>query len=1688
MSGTEKACTGTADSVVHGEPGEGGGLVADGEATDDTPAYLSENQRDDQDVVEPFSEEVTGDKNETGNVSNNAISEASLDQCVKEIDPECSTFSDSENIHAEAKHVEEVSSPSNNKHLDEQNCTHGSDTSVKNSCESDEGVKEGEVMFEEEESALVRRPETESVCQTTVEDDPSQLQTEIQQDSSNGSSSDKSSGKEDTCNEVKTINSEQSSSVSNVDSVSSVCHNEEDSGYCGKEQMKCEGDDHQSGEGEGNSEGSSGAQSNNECIVGSPDVPLPEDSCEEGLVACINKTQIDDTSPESTGEMDINKSTLLETEIKPGNRQSETTTEKSYDTKPVTPAKTSRDKDELSPSERVTKISKELGNSEEETRSDTPTKESRLDVKTSSGPAKVSQISSPKSPAGRETRGPTKQRYSEQRQRKNMSRALEKSDKKDSKGKDLPLRKEQSRVLDFLGCAISAPLLVAKPSGPTAAELEAKWQKEEEDKKAQEEEKRKEEERQREEKLKEEERQRAKEEERLKAEEEQRKIDEELKLLEDYISDAKEKIESKAELRDKNIAEAENRPDESFFSKLDSNLKKNTAFVKKLKNLTDSQKDSLIKDFSSLNLSKYIGECAAGIAEAKLKMSDVNCGVALSSLLHQRYADFSSNLLENWQKFLLNKKDEKIPNPSKYRVDLRFFAELLSVRVFTQKEGLPILANQLSILVNNDKEEHNNLSTISSFCKHCGDDYAGLIPRRIRELAESHNREVPRSQVLPPERQKACRNLLKDYYQSLCKHLTKDHKDLKSLERQNLRTLQTKGELSGEKKDMYEASLTAYQKLHANTATLSDLLDEPMPDLPEEDFKQDPESAAFDVFNPMRNAEYQYEGDTNLFEDEETRSFYENLSDLKAFIPGILYKESEQATTKDAIKDVDTGMEESLAVEDVEKEMETEKSLAEIEQQALEKEEQENPGSVMAVDDEDLPPHMSVPDVQPYKKRRNDDGETVSLMKSQFEAYLQSLPNCVNRELIDKAAVEFCMNFNTKSNRKKLVKALFTVHRTRYDLLPFYSRYVATLYPCMPDVANDLVHLIKGDFKWHVRKKDQINIESKLKTVRFMGEMVKFNMFPKSESLHCLKMLMLEFSHHNIEMACSLLETCGRYLYRSPESHHRTKVYLDVMMRKKAALHLDGRYITMIENAYYYSNPPDTPQLVRKERPPLHEYMRKLLYKELSKTTTEKVLRQMRKLDWDDPQVAFYATKCLTAVWNVRYNSVHCVANLLAGLAPYREIVAIQVVDGVLEDIRIGMEVNHPKYNQRRVSAVKYLGELYNYRMVESVVIFKTLYSFISFGVSLDESAPTHLDPPEHLFRLRLTCVLLDTCGQYFDKGSSKKKLDYFLVYFQRYYWFKRNCQLWSESRPFPIDIMNMVQDTFETIRPKLKMHESYEAASKAAEELGNEFKTKLAKVLPQPEVKDGGDTGNFDDPALTTIQESEENDELSQNLSQTPLTDDGPSTADSQTSADEGHTGSQTNEGDRRRSTLEEEEDILESAGEDETDDQVTVLSGGPKYVNCSEDNDFMAAFDKMMVDNIQARNSESLKVPQLDIAVPMHLRGQKKTYYPQDQGSINFVLMTRKGNKQQFSNLNVPISEEFAAKFKERERAEKAEKERMKQVVLGIHERQEEEDYQEMIASLNRPVPANTNRERRVRYQHPKGAPDADLIFGSK
>lgn len=66
--------------------------------------------------------------------------------------------------------------------------------------------------------------------------------------------------------------------------------------------------------------------------------------------------------------------------------------------------------------------------------------------------------------------------------------------------------------------------------------------------------------------------------------------------------------------------------------------------------------------------------------------------------------------------------------------------------------------------------------------------------------------------------------------------------------------------------------------------------------------------------------------------------------------------------------------------------------------------------------------------------------------------------------------VEFCY-LNSKANRKKLVRALFNVPRTSLELLPYYSRMVATLSTCMKDVSTMLLQMLEEEFNFLINKK-----------------------------------------------------------------------------------------------------------------------------------------------------------------------------------------------------------------------------------------------------------------------------------------------------------------------------------------------------------------------------------------------------------------------------------------------------------------------------------------------------------------------------------------------------------------------------------------------------------------------------------------
>lgn len=259
-----------------------------------------------------------------------------------------------------------------------------------------------------------------------------------------------------------------------------------------------------------------------------------------------------------------------------------------------------------------------------------------------------------------------------------------------------------------------------------------------------------------------------------------------------FLNELKAKISAKSQLRYENTNFE--LPEESYFVKLDSSLKRNTAFVKKLKQFTAAQLDALMKDMKGLNLSKYISEICSALSEAKIKMTDVPAVVMLCSKLHQTYEDFDNEFFEAWQKTLQLKPGEKIGNASKMRVDLRLFAELVSSGVINTKQGLGLLGNVLTNVISQDKEDHSNFSIILSFCRHCGEEYAGLVPRKMINLAAKYgNQPIPKSDFLAPDKQQNLRNLLKDYFKYLCKYLLSEQAELMNMTNNLKKAMASKG-------------------------------------------------------------------------------------------------------------------------------------------------------------------------------------------------------------------------------------------------------------------------------------------------------------------------------------------------------------------------------------------------------------------------------------------------------------------------------------------------------------------------------------------------------------------------------------------------------------------------------------------------------------------------------------------------------------------------------------------------------------------------------------------------------------------------------------------------------------------------------------------------------------------------------
>ncbi|PTD13453.1 Regulator of nonsense transcripts 2 [Fusarium culmorum] len=1035
---------------------------------------------------------------------------------------------------------------------------------------------------------------------------------------------------------------------------------------------------------------------------------------------------------------------------------------------------------------------------------------------------------------------------------------------------------------------------------------------------------------------------------------------------------------------------------------LDSSLKKNTAFIKRLRTaVTAATLSTFLQEIRTLSLHKYLSEiisaCYEGLCRLK-SPGEIEAGVEIVSALHQRFgpSEFTEYLawllgkgMATPDKGILKslapevrEKEEK-ERITRQRALLRVVTELWLVGVIRTLDDVskpddatkgaagkttelktrtskasgaePFPLEVLKDLLGYDRE-HANLPLLVIFVKSFSWDILGVKPtgadgrKTVEEDGSTEGHEAEQGDdgengtssdedqpFAEPEMRDRFRNILKKYFDDVKGHIIRDQKSIQSQARRNAEAYVKSGEVFEDRQANYEKQVKAQERLVSNAQVVADAIGVEMPDLKDSD---DSLAASNGSIGLVKTSDYlRSMGDgAGIWEDDDERRFYENLVDLKGKVPAILLEDGKKKKT-----DTD---------EQVGKKLDP----------------------------------AEVPETTKTAETADDQSTSIAnrTIGAQVDALLARLPELTNKDIVDQTAIDFCF-LNSKASRNRLVKALTEVPKGRSDLLPSWSRLVATLGRYMPDVPKGLVDYLDAEFRSLQRRKEKDFLgQVRLSNIRYLAELTKFGIVPEHVVFHCLKVSLDDFSRMNIEILCNLIENCGRYLLRNPETAPRMMSFLETLQRKKSVQHIGQPERMLIDNAVYYVDPPERSAIEQKERTPMELFVRKLIYVDMTKRNYSKILKQIRRLHWEEAEVVAILEKVFSKPGKVKYGSVHLLGILLSALYRYHPDFVVKVIDNVIESMTFGLEQNDYRFYQRRIAEVKYLGELYNYRMLEHPVIFDTMYKIMTFGYG---------GPP--------VPGKYKTCGMFFNRGAAGKKLDYFLSFFQYYIFTKAS---------LPMDIEFLVHDTFALTRPQWKIASGLEEAVKA-----------FQLAVAQDQKSAGVDKGVDVDDATSDALSDDDNDE------------DGDDNDDS-------------------ASEEEEAEDMEENSDSDSAfDEEAIVVTRQEEEVDPEDEADFEREYAKMMAESLESRKFERKQL--FDVPLPVRSKTREATSTEGGEGesppghTMAFSLLTKRGNRQQTRTVELPSNSTFAVAMKNQQQAEREEQQRIKNLVLNYDLQQNED-----------------------------------------
>ncbi|CAB11644.1 nonsense-mediated decay protein Upf2 [Schizosaccharomyces pombe] len=1045
--------------------------------------------------------------------------------------------------------------------------------------------------------------------------------------------------------------------------------------------------------------------------------------------------------------------------------------------------------------------------------------------------------------------------------------------------------------------------------------------------------------------------------------------EEQIKKLNQYLDNRE--LAFRAKDGDKNIFHTE--------SQLDSSLKKNTAFMKRCKSsLTSENYDSFIKEIKTLSLKKFIPEITAAIVEGMMKCKatkDILSSVKIVWALNLRFSTaFTGPMLANLycalypnpgyslcheSYFELKQNENEVSEKDrsshllKVRPLLRFLIEFwLNGVVGTPEDFVSYLPSTDS----NDKKfrkpwfEEQNLKkplVVLLFNDLMDTRFGFLLLPVLTSLVRTFSCELFTTEdfedketlelvnrLNPVVWRTYLRKSLNSYVDKLEVYCQKRKSLFEELNKQYQEQSIIRADPNNEKFQRLANFSKSIESEFSSYASLSEVLNrKASEDLLELNFMEKASSGTNSVFNASGERSESANVETaQVWDDREQYFFYEVFPNFN---------------------------EGSIA--------EMKSSIYESSQEGIRSSSENNKK------EDDL-------------KDSTGDLNTTQV-SSRVDNFLLKLPSMVSLELTNEMALEF-YDLNTKASRNRLIKALCTIPRTSSFLVPYYVRLARILSQLSSEFSTSLVDHARHSFKRMIHRKAKHEYDTRLLIVRYISELTKFQLMPFHMVFECYKLCINEFTPFDLEVLALLLESCGRFLLRYPETKLQMQSFLEAIQKKKLASALASQDQLVLENALHFVNPPKRGIIVSKKKSLKEEFLYDLIQIRLKDDNVFPTLLLLRKFDWKDDYQILYNT--IMEVWNIKYNSLNALARLLSALYKFHPEFCIHVIDDTLESLFSAVNNSDHVEKQKRLAQARFISELCVIHMLDVRAITNFLFHLLpleKFESFLTMKASTLTNINNDMFRLRLIVVVLQTCGPSIIRSKTKKTMLTYLLAYQCYFLIQPE---------MPLDMLYEFEDVIGYVRPSMKVYMHYEEARNALTERLQAISDDWEEDDTRP-VFQGANDGD--------ISSNEESVYLPEDISDESETDE--------------------------ESSGLEESDLLDS--EDEDIDNEMQLS-----------RELDEEFERLTNESLLTRMHE--KNPGFDVPLPLRASSLGSPYVTRNEESasesshVMFTLLTKRGNKQRSQYLEIPSHSSLVRSTKNQQTEEIMERKRVKEMVLNF------------------------------------------------